>query len=200
MKKKVFKWLFGLSLTFLLFSLTACLLYVNYFTPPKRMLRLQSNAVITKAAQIPMRFMLLSRGESGISARFYFYNIDNREVAQAERAWVGRELKIESVLVPIQDIWLGFPLKIYTDALPVQKANKLWIYYIDKGLPLIQSYNGQNSKEQRYIKKIFSLLRSGYTDTSSYIRVQIDNIANYEIGAVYSLSISPRGEVEIIRE
>jgi hypothetical protein len=74
--------------------------------------RLESVPGALKREYRPLRFMLLSRSDASVSARFFLYDADGREIAAFERSWNGYELDVDTALVPGESGGLAFPVRV----------------------------------------------------------------------------------------
>ncbi len=169
--------------------------------------RLEERIARIKTASIPLRFMVLSRGEN-ISARFRFYDADGNEIASFERAWRGSELSIDSVMVPVEGRWLAFPSRVYTELIPPSRGTLLFDYYERDGFPLIHDSAGLEAKDRSILSELFARVRSpsfqesdreGRRSWGSVVH-DIRNLSSFEVGAIYSLVVRPSGGMEIVRE
>lgn len=169
--------------------------------------RLEERIARMKTATVPLRFMVLSRGEN-ISARFRFYDADGNEIASFERAWRGSELSIDSVMVPVKDRWLAFPSRVYTELIPPSRGTELFNYYDRNGFPLIHDSAALDERDRTLLSELFGRVRlpsfseNAYEGRRSWGSVvhDIRNLASFEVGAVYSLVVRESGGMEIIRE
>lgn len=179
-----------------------------------------------KESTIPLRFMILSRSDTDISARFRFYNADGREIASFERAWSGYELAIDSLIVPVAGKQLLFPVRVFTDAIAPGKGTELFMYYDRDGFPAIFDSQSLDREARAALSQLFSrvkltesLFSSGNTTNKQGTADEgeknlikpvpsifgnavhdIKQFRRFEIGVVYALLVRPDGGVEIIRE
>ena len=172
---------------------------------------IQSTQMIT----VPLRFMVLSRGDTGISARFKLYNADGREISSFERSWNGTELYIDSLVVPLESGALAFPVRVFTDAVAPRGGTNLFPYYDVDGMPGIYDSSNLDAKKRELLKDLFSKLKiaeglygSRGNDTPggrffTYFGNAVHDVKQlrqFEIGTIYSLVVHADGGIEILIE
>ena len=108
--------LLALAGIFLLCILASLFLGLRIGGQKAAIARLEDQIGYLESGVIPLRFMILSRSEESISARFRFYDADGSEVGSFERSWRGSELFIDSVVVSLGKGHLVFPSKVFTNA------------------------------------------------------------------------------------
>lgn len=172
-----------------------------------------------KEEQIPLRFMVLSRSGESVSARFRFYTADGKEIASFERSWNGYELAIDTILVPIGERFVGFPARVFTDAVAPGKGTNLFAYYDRSGFPAIFETPNLGAPERLAYEELFKQVRaftdplietvrnSPYDLPSKWLNGAFGNavhdirqLRSFEVGVIYSLVVRSSGGVEIIRE
>jgi hypothetical protein len=168
------------------------------------------------AQTIPVRFMVLSRSDADVSARFRFYDADGREIASFERSWKGSELAIDSLIVPLGKRALVFPVRVFTDAVAPAKGTELFPYYDKAGVPAILDSPGLDDHTRAALRDLFTRVKAAEgrsadgadghepgTSIRGYFGNAVHDLKRFnrfEIGAVYALVAHADGGVEIIRE
>jgi len=168
------------------------------------------------AQTIPVRFMVLSRSDADVSARFRFYDADGKEIASFERSWKGSELAIDSLIVALGKRSLVFPVRVFTDAVAPAKGTELFSYYDRDGVPAILDSTGLDDRTRAALKDLFTRVKAAEVRSAdeeasrapdASIRGFFGNAVHdlkrfnrFEIGAVYALVAHADGGIEIIRE
>ncbi len=174
-----------------------------WFYDGKTIGRLEERIAEVKTATVPLRFMLLSRGDEGISARFRFYDADDNEISVFERSWQGKELNIDCLVLPFGSRTFVFPISVYTELLPPSKGTELSPYYVRRGMPLIYESSALSARERKIIKKIFKGVQNEKHRSRKHWGTAVHDIQSlsvFEVGAIYSLVVRPTGGIELIRE
>lgn len=168
-----------------------------------------------KATTVPLRFMVLSRSDSSISARFRFYDADGRDVASFERAWNGSELAVDSLLVPVGGRYLAFPVRVFTDAVAPRRGTELFPYYDRDGFPAIYDSETLDDATRAALADLFSKLKTAEGlyrgDAEGALEKPLRNLfgnavhdlqrfRRFEVGTVYSLVVHSDGGIEILRD
>ncbi len=161
---------------------------------------------------IPLRFMILSRSEESISARFRFYDADGSEVRSFERSWRGSELFIDSVVVSLGKGHLVFPSKVFTNATAPRGGTELFPYYDSDGFPSIYGHTGLDKKGRATFSDLFGKVKrlernpeeskdaEGLSGVYGNAVHDLRQLGGFEVGAVYALVVRPTGGIELIRE
>ncbi len=169
-----------------------------------------------KTTTIPLRFMVLSRSDEEISARFKFYSADGKEIASFERAWKGSELAIDTLVVPLKGQFLAFPVRVFTDAIAPNKGTLLFPYYDRDGMPAIFDSPTLDRELRLGLRDLFGALKRmeqfyGTSETQgsgasfSILGSVFGNAVHdihrfwrFDIGTVYDLVVHPDGGIEIL--
>lgn len=206
-------------LVFILFLLVSGGFLGFYLVQQKRIIQdLESRIEQVKATTIPLRFMVLSRSDEEISARFKFYSADGKEIASFERAWKGSELAIDTLVVPIKGKFLAFPVRVFTDAIAPNKGTLLFPYYDRDGMPAIFDSPTLDGELRSGLRDLFGALKRmeqfyGNPENKnpgpalSVLGTVFGNAVHdinrfwrFEIGIVYDLVVHPDGGIEILPE
>jgi len=176
---------------------------------------LEASIETLKTTTVPLRFMVLSRSDTEISARFRFYNADGKEIASFERSWNGSELYIDSLVVPLKTGALVFPVRAFTNAVAPRGGTNLVSYYDIDDMPGIYDSANLDTKKRQLFKELFIKLKTaeGFygtrTATNSGNKLltyfgnavhDIKQLRQFEIGTVYSLVVHTDGGIEILNE
>ena len=156
--------------------------------------RLEARPGILKAEYVPLRFMLLSRSDTSVSARIFLYDADGREIASFERSWNGSELHVETVLVPVAGGGLAFPVRISAGASSPRGGTDLTGYYDRRGFPAVADSLLLDDKNRRAIAAVFR----GVKLFGGPVR-DVRRLRGAEVGAVYALAVRFPGGVSLER-
>ncbi len=174
--------------------------------------RLEERIGMLKAETVPLRFVVLSRSDQSVSARFIFYDADGREIAMFERSWNGSELAIDAVLVPVGERFLAFPARVFTDATAARRGTELFGYYDRGGFPAVFDSASLDAAARDALSVLFSKAKSFDADDgtgktsiapegpSAGLAHVIKRLRDFEIGAVYAFVFRADGVADILRE
>lgn len=152
-------------------------------------------ALLSARPAVPLRFTVLSRGDRTISARFFLYDAEDREIAAFERSWNGSELNFESVVVPVSRGKLVFPSRVFADSAAPRIGTGLFPYYDRSGEPAIFHSAGSGERERRAYRGLFAQVKLFGGQSGAPARLR-----DPEVGPVYALRAGADGTVEIVRE
>ena len=165
---------------------------------------------------VPMRFMVLSRDESGLRARIKLYDLAGKELVLVEKALPGKELYLDFLLSPLPGAsasearWLAFPYRVFTDELPAAQGVLLLDSYELSGFPAI--YGGQEAgaaplgpEERKALAAVFARARrsggapaSGKVDASKPVDFSAPRREVEYGSAVHDVSALSRFEVGVV--
>lgn len=176
---------------------------------------LETSIEAVKMTTVPLRFMVLSRSDMEISARFKFYNADGKEIASFERSWNGSELYIDSLVVSLKTGALVFPVRAFTNAVAPRGGTNLLYYYDFNDMPGIYDSAQLDVQKRQLLKELFIKLKTAEglygsrTATNPGGKLlnyfgnavhDIKQLRQFEIGTVYSLVVHTDGGIEILNE
>jgi len=168
-----------------------------------------------KLTTVPLRFMVLSRSDKELSARFRFYDGDGKEIASFERSWNGSDLYIDSLVVPLKTGAMAFPVRVFTDAVAPRGGTNLMYYYDFNGIPGIYDSSRLNDQQRQILKELFTKLKTAEGLYGSNAAANpgerlltyfgnavhdIKQLRQFEVGTIYSLVIHTDGGIEILSE
>lgn len=173
---------------------------------------LEDRVAYLESSVVPLRFMVLSRSDESVSARFRFYDAGGREIGAFERSWRGSELYIDSVVVPLDERRLVFPSKVFTNATAPRGGTELFGYYDRDGFPGIYAAPSLDRQARDTLKEIFAMVkrsergvderptRGALSGAYGNAVHDIRQFSSFEVGAVYALVVRPTGGIELVRE
>ncbi|MCX7655633.1 MAG: hypothetical protein N2Z76_03805 [Treponemataceae bacterium] len=204
--------LFSLLLALLLLFIGAA---VVFWYQKQVIHSLETKIAEIQVTTIPLRFMLMSRSDMEIAARFRFYTPQGKEIASFERSWRGRELVIDSLVVPVGKHHFVFPFRVFTDQIAPRSGTLLFQYYDYEGFPGIFESPTLSAETRRLLSVLFQRLKvsEGLLGTSRDGEVSqrfskifgnavhdIRQLRPFEVGVVYALVVHPDGGIEIVQE
>jgi len=200
----------------LLFLITFAVLAGLFLQRQQRIIQnLEASIESLKITTVPLRFMVLSRSDTELSARFKFYNADGREIASFERSWNGSELYIDSLVVPLKTGALVFPVRAFTNAVAPRGGTNLMYYYDVNDMPGIYDSVNMDESKLQLLRNLFVQLKnaeglygskSGETTGGNILNYfgnavhDIKQLRQFEVGTVYSLVVHTDGAIEILNE
>lgn len=211
--KRIFKTI----ITVVLLSLVALAVAAAlFFQRQQKIIQdLEASIEAVQRVSVPLRFMILSRSDTELSARFKFYNADGKEIASFERSWNGSELYIDSLVVPLRTGALVFPVRAFTDAVAPRGGTNLVYYYDFNDMPGIYDSVHLDATKRQLFKELFTKLKIAEGLYGSKITSNpggklvnyfgnavhdIKQMRQFEIDTVYSLVVHTDGGIEILNE
>jgi hypothetical protein len=150
--------------------------------------RLEARPEVPKEEYTPLRFMLLSRSPTTVSARFSLFDGDGREIASFERSWNGSDLEVETVVVPMGSRSLAFPARVFAASGSPRSGTDLFVYYDRGGFPGVFDSLVMDDRTRKEIAAVFL----GVKLFGGPVR-DIRHLRDAEIGASYALSVRADG-------
>lgn len=176
--------------------------------------RLEEAVARLESAVVPLRFMVLSRSEKTVSARFRFYDADGEEISSFERSWNGTELFVDSIVVPVKGGALVFPARVFTEETAPGRGTELFHYYDRQGFPAVFGSARLSEADRAAFSSLFAAVRGadgrGRDATSGEEKAlrgaygnavhDVARLRAFEVGVVYALVARTDGGVEIVRD
>ncbi|WP_428770254.1 hypothetical protein V1L52_00075 [Treponema sp. HNW] len=156
-----------------------------------------------------MRFSLYGSGSDTVSAVFYLYNSQNKELAAIERSWKGASLAIDFVGARFSGKTVYFPRFIYgyfSELFPVRssrKGTRLSRYYMQNKNCLLYDFKGY---EKDFFRLARYALRPDIFGLSQYISGALNSkhltlsLAACEPGKTYIIKTDSNGGLEVLAE
>jgi hypothetical protein len=171
-----------------------------------------------RSETVPVKFMVLSREGGQVKVRLKLYDLSGKEVAVMEKAWAGKELYVDVLLIPARseklsakaDSWLAFPYRIFTDELAAAKGTLLFDAYDSGGFPEVMRGVAWGAKDEAALRSAFAQARrsaekglpaadSASGSFGSAVH-EASRLASFEEGVVYKVVCRVKGGVEILED
>lgn len=181
--------------------------------------RLEDLADRLMSESVPLRFMILEKNDSALTARVRIYDLAGREISVLEKTWPGRSIFIDMLLVPLvssgrarppEPSWLAFPYRIFTDTVSPASGTLLFDTYDRDGFPRVLDGVQWTSAERAAIVSAFRAARAeaenGEPATAStagaFGTAVHESLAfsRFNEGVVYKVVCRVRGGVEILED
>ncbi|MGI5173647.1 hypothetical protein H0R92_08610 [Treponema sp. OMZ 840] len=156
-----------------------------------------------------MRFSLYGSGSDTVSAVFYLYNSENKELAAVERSWKGASLAIDFVGARFSGKTVYFPRFIYgyfSELFPVRssrKGTRLSRYYMQNKNCLLYDFKGYEKDFFRLARYALRLDMFGLSQRISgalYNTHRTLSLAACEPGKTYIIKTDSNGGLEVLAE
>jgi hypothetical protein len=171
-----------------------------------------------RSETVPLKFMVLSREGGQVKVRLKLYDLSGKEVAVMEKAWPGKELYVDILLIPARsekgsakaDSWLAFPYRIFTDELAAAKGTLLFDAYDSGGFPEVMRGSAWSAKDEAALRSAFAQARrsadkglpaadSASGSFGSAVH-EASHLSSFEEGVVYKVVCRVKGGVEILED
>jgi len=166
--------------------------------------KLESKIDLLKEETIPLRFKILKKENGYINFALKLYDSDDNEIIRKEFQLKGTQLSFDFVVLPVNDKYLAFPYKIFTDEIAPENGELLYDLYDKNGFP--QIYNTANIDKDVYasLTSIFELLKTNNTDELDGIfGSMVQDVKKYNEFTeyqIYKVVIHTKGGIEIIED
>lgn len=201
MKKKTLI-ILGISI-FLLIAVTLVVLYFTKFQE-NRIEKLQAKIDFLKEETTPLRFKILSKEDSMITFALKFYDADNNEIQRYEQKLEGTQLSFDFVELPMNDKYIAFPYKIFTDKIAPEDGLLLYDLYDVDGFPQIFNSSEIDSDVKEGLTYVFELLKANKTEElDGVFGSMVQDVKKYNEfieNQIYKIVIHTKGGIEIIQD
>ncbi|MDR1429142.1 MAG: hypothetical protein LBI85_02540 [Spirochaetaceae bacterium] len=206
-KRKLFSPVHRFILVLALLVFFFCLVLGLFLENRKTVIQsLEERLSVLTETTAPLKFMVLSREQGTISARFRFYDTGGKELASFEQSWPGGELTLDSIIIPAGTRFLAFPCRIFTDAVAPGEGTVIFDFYDRDGFPAIYDDPSLDETLRHDLEVFFARARTAadYSDDSEpepgvYGNAvhDLQHLARFEPGVIYTLEYHASGAVEI---
>ncbi len=166
--------------------------------------RLEKKIAQLKEVSTPIKFKILDKQEGKIHFAIKFFDADGNVVNREELIMEGEELSFDFYVIPINERYIAFPNKIFTNKIAPKKGTELFDLYDNNGFPQIFYSKNIDNDIKHGLKELFTQLK-----TDNIVDLQgvfgsgiqdIKGINEFEKDNIYSIVIHTKGGIEIIEE
>lgn len=167
-----------------------------------KIVSLEAGIVALKSETVPMRFMVSSREGGSLSVRMRFYDLSGVEFASAERVFQGRQLYFDFLVLPFGDSYLGFPFRVFTDAVAAADGFDLGPLVAPSGAPLTYRGGLFNEASLAEMGTLHESLRAGQPVKGAFGNAVHDvaELGVFELDTVYRIVLRTKGGIEIMED
>lgn len=201
-------------------SVAACFFsYVNWDERLQRSSVVYLEAALERLEPAPqaLEVELLSVEGGSVKARLKLLDRAGREVAMIEKAWPGSILCVDAIELPLRgskaakggELWLAFPGRIYTDALPPASGYSLLDAYDSSGFPAVLEGIEWSAEDRATLSKAYARAKRNSSSklpelgtkvpTGALARTSV-RLAGLGIGKAYGLVFRSDGSISIKAE
>ncbi|MCK5537748.1 MAG: hypothetical protein KAI79_13055 [Bacteroidales bacterium] len=197
------------SILFGIVGIVALLLVFNYLMPS--CLRNQEDKIINlekvidnlKEESNPIVFKITEKTEGTISYKVMFLDEDGNKINTIEEKIDGNELFFDFFSVKVNDKYIAFPDKIFTDAVPAANGNDLKELYNKDGFPMVFYSEKITDESKAALSDLFTKIK----DPNQEIKEQFGSVVHdmhgiksFEPGYTYKIIVHTKGGIEIIED
>jgi hypothetical protein len=177
-----------------------------YFTgsQQEKIKKLEANIALLKETHTPLRFKIVEKSEDSIRLLTKFYDAENEEINKFETTLPGQELSFDFYVVHVQDRYIAFPAKIFSNQLAAANGIELYSYYDKDAYPEVFYSKEINKDLYEGLKDVFRQVKTGQMDSlNNYFGNMVHDIREFKSfipQTVYSVVTHTKGGIEIIEE
>lgn len=165
---------------------------------------LEDKIALLKAEHIPIRFKIDEKTADSITLAIKFYNADNKEINKIKTTIAGQELSFDFYVLPVNDRYVAFPSKIFSNVIAASKGISLYNFYDNKGFPEVFDSESVDPDVYEGLKEVFQQLKNGQMDSiDNYFGNMVHDIKDFKSflpGTVYSIVTHTKGGIEIVED
>ena len=152
----------------------------------------------------PVKFRIDEKRTDRIYATMKFYNVKGEEVAKQKIKLNGTELAFDFYVIPVDDRFLAFPTKVFTNKIAPDKGKYIMDVYTKNGFPQIFNKPEMTESYTNGIKAAYSyakanILRNDSTAFGNTVH-DLEGISSFLPGHVYKIQVLSKGGIEVVEE
>jgi len=191
---------------FFAISLIAILVILNKCTEDQKLKisYLENNIEQLKSETVPIRFKIVERTRDSIFVKVKFYDTEGKELSSNDLTFAGEELSFDFIIIPINDRFLAFPYKVFTNKTAPEKGELLLNFYDKHNFPQIFYYKDLDKIIRKSLIDIFVQIKMQNFDL---ISGQFGNLVHdikqfnaFETNKVYKIVSRTKGGIEVMEE
>ncbi len=199
--KKIVK--YTIYIVIVIFLFVAVMYGVNYFQD-SRIRKLKATIEDLKSEFVPIRFKVISYENGHINVAIKFYDSDNNEIVRKELYLKGEQLSFDFLVVKINDKYLAFPYKIFTDQIAPDDGEQVFQYYEKDEFPQIYYHQDINQELETSIADVYLKIKDKKIEEIEEIfgsMVQdIRKQNRFREKQIYKIVIRTKGGIEVLED
>ena len=180
------------------------LLKSGIFFQNKKIELLEQKIKLLKTETVPLRFKILEKDSGVIKVAIKFYDSDGEVISRIEKKIVGNELSIDFYVFQINNCYVSFPFKIFSDKIAPINGDTLYSQYDKEGFPQIYYQKDIDADLKTGIKDLFEKMKTGdISNDDKYFGNMVHDVKefkNYETGIIYKVVTHIKGGIEVVEE
>jgi len=184
------------------------LVVFNYIMPgclrqqDKKIKNLEKVVSNLTSENTPLAFRISERSDSTITLGIKFFDLKMNEIAQTEQTLPGTELFFDFSSFKVNENYLAFPSKIFTNNLAAANGISLYSYYDDHGFPLIYNKDSLTIDYKSDLTEIFKSVKDTVVLDNSFGNAvhDVEGLKHFETGQVYKILVHTKGGIEIVED
>ena len=196
-----------LKVLFILVIIIAALIF-GYFKlidfQKEKIQQLEDKIALLKQQHIPIRFKISEKTDDSIRLVVKFYNADNEEFNKMEIKVPGQELSFDFYVVPINDSYVAFPSKLFSNRIAASDGIPLYNLYDKEGFPQVFETVKMDADLKSGLQILFQKIKAGQVDSINHsfgnMVHDIKDLKSFMPDMVYSIVCHTKGGIEIVEE
>lgn len=183
---------------------------VIYFLPriiegqEKTIEKLEKNIEFIKKENIPVKFKITEKEGDYIHFEIKYLDSKGKEVNKRNFILKGKELFFDFQVVKIDNYYLSFPIKVFSDCISPDMGIVIIDDYEKKGFPQIFYDEKLNTATSDTLTKIYAKIKSGEAekdeDNFGNAVHDIKEFRSFQIGTVYKIIAHTKGGIEVLED
>ena len=152
----------------------------------------------------PIKFKIEKKQENRVFALVKFYDTEGTEVAKQKIKMNGTELAFDFYVIPVEDKFLAFPSRVFTNMIAPDDGKYIMDKYIKNGFPEIfakpemsEDYKAGIIGAYHYAKA--NHLRKDSTAIGNAVH-DLEGIKSFLPGHAYKIQVLSKGGIEVVNE
>ncbi len=171
----------------------------------KKLKELEKEITFLKEEIVPVRYKILSQEDDKIEISVKFYDLDGNEFVKQKFELPGTVASFDFYVVKMNERYIAFPYKIFTDKIKPEDAELLFKYYEKDNFPMI-FYSESSSKifkdgiEILYQKIKNNDLENIESIFGNMVQNAPQTMEKGAEGSVFKIVVHTKGGIELIEE
>ena len=180
-------------------------LFLGTKSQEQKIKELEKEISFLKEELVPVRYKIISQQNDEIEVSVKFYDLDGNKIKNQRFKMAGTVVSFDFYVVKMNDRYIAFPYKIFTDKIEPENGIFLYENYEKEGFPMI--FYSKNSPKlfSEGIEALYQKIKDEDIDNienifGNMVQNAPQTMINGAEGSIYKIVVHTKGGIELIEE
>lgn len=180
-------------------------LFIGTKSQEDRIKDLEKEVSFLKEEIVPIRYKIISQEDDKIEVSVKFYDLDGKEFSKQRFTMEGTVASFDFYVVEMNNKYIAFPYKIFTDKIKPENGTFLYEYYEKDNFPMIFYSENSTTPFSFGIEALFQKIKDEDLENienifGNMVQNAPQTMINGAEGSVFKIVVHSKGGIEVIEE